>query len=125
MGYSTEQMDQWRDELTVTPDNITSGSVYKLIRNHRIMGYYAYRALAAEIVKLDSLFISPDHIGSGMGEKLANNFLIRAKGEGFNKVTLDADPNAEGFYVSVGFVTVGKKETSVPGRYMPIMEKEL
>ena len=40
-------------------------------------------------------------------------------------MTLLADPNAEEFYKSQGFIAVDKKESSVKNRFLPVMQKDL
>ena len=124
-GYSIEQMQLWDEELTLTPDYLKANAAYKSVRNEQTVGFYAYRSLTATLVRLDSLFVSPDAIGSGVGKRLMVHFFEQAKSAGFRKVILDADPNAEGFYACQGFTVVGQKATSIVGRYMPVMEKEL
>ena len=124
-GYSAEQMHLWNEELTITANYIQVNAMYKTTQNGQIAGFYAYRKLTTMLVKLDSLFVSPDFIGSGVGRLLMTHFLQQARSDGFQKVVLDADPNAEGFYARQGFMVVGQKATSIVGRYMPVMEREL
>lgn len=124
-GYSTEQMHAWREELTITADQIATGNVYQLMRNEQIAGYYSYRALTDETVELSNLFVSPRHIRQGVGQILLRDFLERATNAGFRRVTLNADPNAEGFYVRCGFVVTGQQPSLVPGRFLPVMERSL
>jgi len=93
--------------------------------NESIVGYYAYFYTNISIVKLDNLFVHPDYIGKGYGKILFLDFMERVSKEKATKVTLDSEPNAEEFYRKFGFEAVGQLATSIPGRYMPIMEKQL
>lgn len=124
-GYSAVQMQLWDEELTLTPDYIKANAVYKSVGNEQIVGFYAYRSLTATLVRLDSLFVLPDAIGSRVGQRLMAHFIQQARSDSFRKVVLDADPNAEGFYARQGFTVVGHKTTAIVGRYMPVMEREL
>jgi hypothetical protein len=36
-----------------------------------------------------------------------------------------ADPNAVSFYVSKGFHEIDRKESTIPGRFLPVMQKDL
>ncbi len=124
-SYSAELMEQWNDELTITRDYIRDNEVYILVNHKQIVGYYAYLKLSKVTVKLDNLFVLPEYIGQGMGKILMIDFLKKGKREGFSKVEVYADPNAEGFYARFGFVVIGKKQTIIAGRYLPVMEKQL
>ncbi len=84
-----------------------------------IVGFYAY-AVRPPLVKLESLFLLPRHIGKGLGKLLMDHFLAKAT-TGEADIVLDADPHAEEFYRRFGFRTVALKPTSVPGRFLPIM----
>ena len=121
--YSAEQIMSWKDDLTITTAYIDKNEVYKLTNKHNIIiGYYSYIILNNAVIKLDNLFIDPPYIGLDYGTLLMNDFLKRIKSLKFEKVTLDADPNAEKFYHKFGFKTVGKLKSTVENRFLPIME---
>ena len=121
--YSAEQIMSWKDDLTITTAYIDKNEVYKLTNKHNIIiGYYSYIILNNAVIKLDNLFIDPPYIGHDYGTLLMNDFLKRIKSLKFDKVTLDADPNAEKFYHKFGFKTVGKLKSTVENRFLPIME---
>lgn len=124
-GYSAAQMKEWQEELTITAEQIAIGNVYQLTLDEQIAGYYSYRALTDETVELSNLFASPPHIRKGVGRTLLHDFLERATSLGFRAVTLNADPNAEGFYARYGFAVVGQHPSSIPGRLLPVMERSL
>jgi len=124
-NYSPEQMEAWRDELRITMEYLAESTAFKLFADEELVGYYAYRTVAPGTVKLDNLFVEPAFIGRGFGNYLLNDFMMRVEGDGFKKVVLDADPNSEAFYLSYGFRTVGKLKTTIVGRFMPVMEKQL
>lgn len=121
-GYSEEQLLEWNDNLTISKDYIETNFVFKLIDNSEIVGYYSYIIKEEKNVLLDNLFILPEYIGKGLGKYLMEDFLNRMKNEKFEKITLDSEPNAEAFYLKIGFKKIGEFETSIKNRYMPIME---
>lgn len=90
-----------------------------------VVGYYSYVILEENVVQLDNLFVLPEYIGTGLGTFLMNDFLDRCKALKFQKVVLEADPNAENFYKKHGFKTIGQIETSIKDRFLPIMELHL
>ncbi|TPG38731.1 GNAT family N-acetyltransferase [Flavobacterium pectinovorum] len=121
-GYSKEQIENWSQFLTVSKEYIETKSVYNLIVEDQIIGYYSFFHESENTIKLDNLFVLPDFIGKGFGKVLMNDFLIRLKDQSVHKVILNSEPNAEEFYSKLGFVKVGQIETSIKDRYMPIME---
>lgn len=124
-GYSKMQIEAWSSQLTINKTYIETNKVYKLVINDLIVGYYSYIILEENAVQLDNLFLLPEYIGTGLGTFLMNDFLDRCKALKFQKITLDADPNAENFYKKYGFKIVGQIETSIKDRFMPIMELNL
>lgn len=121
-GYSNEQIENWSQFLTVSKEYIETNSVYNLIVDHQVIGYYSFFHESENTIKLDNLFVLPDFIGKGFGKVLMNDFLIRLQDIQAEKVVLNSEPNAENFYSKFGFVKVGQIETSIKDRYLPIME---
>ncbi|MBF4491015.1 GNAT family N-acetyltransferase [Flavobacterium sp. MR2016-29] len=124
-GYSDEQIEIWSEFLTVTKEYIETNSVYKLVLENHIIGYYSFVYQDKTTVKLDNLFILPTYIGKGFGKKLMNDFLRILKSQPINKIVLNAEPNAALFYTKFGFVKIGQIETSIKDRFLPIMQLQL
>ncbi|MBK9565172.1 MAG: GNAT family N-acetyltransferase [Saprospiraceae bacterium] len=124
-GFSDEILQEWEHLLTITKDYIEKNKVYKLLQNDQIIGYYSYFSTDENTIKLDNIFILPEFIGKGFGKILMNDFLKNIKQLGINKVTLDSEPNAEKFYKTFGFETIGQLESSIKDRYLPIMELQI
>jgi GNAT superfamily N-acetyltransferase len=121
-GYSEKQMEIWSELLTITETYIETRSVYKLIIEDVIVGYYSFYNKEGYIVKLDNLFIHPHYIGQGYGKILMADFLLRLKGTGAKKIILESEPNAGIFYAKMGFVKTGQNESSIKDRFLPVME---
>ncbi len=124
-GYSDEQMEDWSELLTITKDYIETNAVYKLLVDNLTVGFYSYIYLNEDLVKLDNLFVLPNHIGSGLGKLLMNDFLKRIKNTERKKIILESEPNVEKFYEYFGFIKIGQIETAIKGRYLPIMELKI
>lgn len=124
-GYSKEQMENWRDDLTIGPDYIQKNKVFVLLNGGKIIGFYSYFEDKSNTVMLDNIFLLPAFIGRGLGRFLMDDFIERVRNEGYLKIILHADPHATDFYSMYGFKIIGKKQTSIEGRYMPIMELSL
>lgn len=124
-GYSDEQIEIWSEFLTVSKEYIETKSVYNLIVDDKIIGYYSFFHESEKTIKLDNLFVLPEFIGKGFGIVLMQDFLIRSVSSNAKKIVLNSEPNAEDFYIKFGFVKVGQIETSIKDRYMPIMELKI
>jgi GNAT superfamily N-acetyltransferase len=124
-GYSPEFLEAIREELTYSPEVCGSGELIVAERSGRILGFYRLTGNVPESV-LDSLFIDPAAIGTGVGRALLQRALLAAEVIGAQAVTLEADPNAESFYVKFGAVRIGEKESeSIPGRMLPHLRFDL
>lgn len=122
-GYGERQMEKWRAELTITASYINENQVVKITEGDRLVGFYAYLPQDSKNIKLNFLFVEPDFIGKGYGSILMNDFLKRVENDNFERVVLDADPNAEKFYKRFGFEVIEKFASSIDGRFLPVMEK--
>jgi GNAT superfamily N-acetyltransferase len=74
--------------------------------------------------EIEDFFVDPNFHGRGIGTTLMSTKTCLSCG--VKAVGLDADPNAEGVYSRLGFVTVGRSPSrSIPGRMLPRMELRL
>ena len=124
-GYSAEQIESWRDMLTLTKKYIRANPTYVAKTDSKIIGYYSWICTSPETVELDNMFLEPEHIGSGYGRQLMDDFLSRMRTAGIRKILLYADPNAELFYEKFCFSKTGKSESNIKGRYLPIMQLKI
>lgn len=124
-GYSSEQLEIWRDDLTVTANYIVENEVYVLFVETKIIGYYSWSKQSDGSIELNNLFVDPPFIGQGFGKILMQDFLARIKERGINMIQLFSEPQAENFYSRFGFKTVGQHQSSIKDRFLPIMELKL
>ena len=124
-NYSSEQIEKWKDDLTISSEYIDKNEVYKLKEGDKLIGYYSFKEADNKKVKLDNIFIDPEFIGRGYGKILMNHFFKQVKNKEFEYIYLDSDPNAEKFYQNLGFKVVGQLESSIKNRFLPIMELEI
>lgn len=124
-GYSPEFLESCRAELTYSPQLCASGTVVVAERAHQVLGFYRLIADEPEF-GLESLFVDPPAIGTGVGRALLGRALREAEALGAQAVSLVADPNAEPFYASQGAVRTGEvPSASIPGRMLPLMRFDL
>jgi N-acetylglutamate synthase-like GNAT family acetyltransferase len=124
-NYGEKQVEKWREELTITEKYIDENQIYKLMIGTLMIGFYAYQSENITDIKLNYLFVEPKYIGKGYGKILMLDFLKRIENSEFERVILDADPNAENFYSNLGFRIIGKLKSSIKDRFLPIMELKI
>jgi GNAT superfamily N-acetyltransferase len=114
-GYDAEFLEACRDELTVTPEH----RAVVAEQDGRVAGFYALTGEPPE-VDLAMMFVDPAWIGRGVGRALWEHAVDAAARSGAERVTIDAEPHAEAFYLAMGAVRVGEAASgSIPGRTLP------
>lgn len=125
-GYDAAFLEGCRIELALTPEEVASSDVFVYQDGAEIMGYYRLMPLTDDEIDLDALFVDPAVIGHGVGKRLLCHALARASQLGYQAMTIQSDPHAEGFYQAMGAKRVGEQESSVtPGRMLPLLEYDL
>ena len=123
-GYGQWFMESARQELEFQAGKfLPDFHVYMLEEQGVPVGFCSLIPIDGSTVELHDLFIEPLHIGKGYGKELWDYAVNLARGLGFSKLVLTADPNAEAFYARQGAVRIGEKASPVhSGRALPIME---
>ena len=127
-GYSADFLDECRSELTVDESRFGSDGYqcFVALVGNSIVGFYALEKLSANAYELDALFVEPERIGSGVGRFLVQHAVQRLSERGAERLLIQGDPNATGFYVAAGARTIGsRKSGSIPGRELPLFEIEI
>jgi ribosomal protein S18 acetylase RimI-like enzyme len=120
-GYDDDFLAACRDELTFHPGDVGVRRMVVAEESGRLVGFYTLdgQPPAAE---LGNLWIEPDYTRRGIGRLLWRHALESARAAGFEALHLDADPNAEGFYLAMGAERIGEVPSeSIPGRLLPRM----
>jgi GNAT superfamily N-acetyltransferase len=89
-------------------------------------GFYALTGTGREL-ELEHLWVSPAWIGTGAGRLLFEHATDLAASRGASSVKIEADPNAEGFYLRMGAKRTGQNVYEIEGhrRALPLMAVEL
>jgi GNAT superfamily N-acetyltransferase len=121
-GYPERWIEQWQEALTITPGFISDNEVYAAVFEGEMGGFYALVERGRE-VELEHLWVSPEHIGAGIGRALFDHAVRRAAALGATTLSIEADPNAEGFYRRMGAERVGENVYDIGGqkRVLPLM----
>jgi len=125
-GYPENWIEHWKDDLTITPDFITTHEMYVAVAGEEIAGCCAL-VMRDSLAELEHMWIKPAHMGNGVGRALFNQVVSRAKSLDARAVELSADPNAEGFYQRMGATRIGEVRSEVEGqpRVLPRMSVDL
>ena len=116
-------MESWREELTLTPEYIKRNQVFAAAVDGEIVAFYAL-ILQGALAVLDHLWVKPDRLRSGIGRALWQHALERAQAHGATRVELEAEPNAVGFYATMGACRIGERPVDF-GRILPTMRIDL
>jgi GNAT superfamily N-acetyltransferase len=125
-GYDAEFMRLSDASLTIAPDLIEEGRVLVALDGGRLAGMASLAPLANRSWDLLHMFVEPEAIGTGAGRVLFVAIARMAKGLGGTLLSIQADPNAEAFYLRMGARRAGEAPSeSIPGRMLPMLEFDL
>ena len=119
-GYDDAFMAACREELTVTADGIARSPTF-VYDDGMVRGFYQLTCEddAAEVALF---FVDPQAIGSGVGGALWQHMVIEARRAKAARITIEADPDAEGFYLRMGAIRVGTAPSaSIRDRQLPLL----
>jgi N-acetylglutamate synthase-like GNAT family acetyltransferase len=119
-GYDAALLEGWRDQLVVSEEMIARGEVFVAQRRGQVLGVAAVVDEPPD-VELDTCFVEPAAIGTGVGRVLVEHALGRARDRGARTMRVVADPNAEAFYARLGAVRVGEVPSGVADRSLPML----
>jgi GNAT superfamily N-acetyltransferase len=110
------------DLYKFTADQIIAIETYLMTSGNKVLGMYGFKINTNNELQLDSFFIDPEYIGQGFGKKMwleCINTGLKYNRESF---IIEADPNAEEFYIKMDCYKIREIESSVQaGRLVPIL----
>lgn len=115
-GYPERWIEAWRDELTITESDVEGGAFWVAVEeaNGRPLGVYALLG-DPEQPQLEHLWVDPAAQRGGVGRALFLHAVEQARESGAKTISIDADPNAAGFYQRMGAVQIGTVHASMEG----------
>lgn len=120
-GYDEAFLAACRDDLTVTPEDVTTHTIRVTALAGRPCGFYQLRG-AGETATLTDLWVEPGTIGQRHGRALWEDAVATARERGFRELRVQCDPHAEGFYLAMGAERIGTEPSTVfPGRELPLL----
>ena len=123
-GYPDEWMEKWRAALQITPEYVKGNPVFTATLDDETVAFCAIVRTASGW-DLDHLWVRPGFFGRGIGAALFRHAVehIRASG-GPATLTIESEPNAEGFYSTMGARRVSTSVRDWEGlrRELPCLE---
>jgi GNAT superfamily N-acetyltransferase len=113
--YPEPWLEAWRGLLTITPDYLAAHVVFCAEDGTgRVVGFYALEHDGGRC-RLEHLWLDPSLIGGGLGRQLFEHAVQAARALEAPELLIEADPNAEGFYLHMGAQRVGETVSLVTG----------
>ena len=122
-GYSKYLLEQWKDELTITPRFIRNHDILKI--ENELGEILCFGALEKNhskgIYEIIHFWVLPAHMGKKIGKILLEH--LEKKVEHQKTIKIVSDPNAMAFYQNFGYHKVGEEKSKPDGRKLPILKK--
>jgi GNAT superfamily N-acetyltransferase len=124
-GYPERWIQIWRDILTVTPALVATNPTFAAIEEDRIIGFSSLTLEPRP--DLTHLWVVPSAMGRGFGRALFERIVEQARALELSAFEIEADPNAEAFYLHMGAKRVGTSVSELEGdrRELPLLLFEL
>lgn len=108
-----------RDALLANPDalELSHGGVadgrtrVAVAADASVVGFITGLALGGSALELEDLFVDPDWMRKGVARRLMADLIATSRLDGIARIEVTANPHADGFYRSVGFVSWYESET--------------
>ena len=123
-GYDRDWIRSWAAQGDFSAEALLGKPVLVAEAAGGAVGFAALIPQGAVAV-LDDLWVEPAWIGHGVGTKLFEECVIRARELGAERMEWEAEPNAVGFYEKLGGRYFRDSEPTVWGRIVPVMGIDL
>ena len=125
-GYPKRWMEIWKSQLTFSPQYFEQNESWVAATNDKPIAFFTLQEKAGN-AWIEDLWVSPDFIGKGVGKQLFLHAVQLSRQRGYQRLQLEADPNAVGFYEKMGMLQIGERRSEVENepRILPIMEMRL
>ena len=124
--YPEQWIEAWSDSLKLRPEEFAVSRVFVAESRGRLLGFCAI-APAPPSWSLEHMWVLPEFMGRGVGTALFRAACEHVKTRGGVTLSIESDPNAEGFYIRLGARRVGRVPAHMAGteRYLPVFEMDL
>lgn len=123
-GYPEYYFKFWENMFTITAEFIDQHKVWIACDASTKLGFIAI-SVCSRTVEIEHLWILPKFIKQGIGRKLFEHTLTWCTHNNIDIVRIESDPNAVGFYQSLGAKIVGYVESKPKPRVLPVLELDI
>jgi predicted N-acetyltransferase YhbS len=125
-NYPEKWIQTWLPELTFSPEYVSENEMWLAVVDDRLSAYYSLKQ-NDEGLWLENLWVLPEYMGLGIGNKLFHHALERSRAHGASTLKIEADPNAQSFYEKMGARKISEHQYELDGqlRILPVMEINL
>ena len=123
-GYAEEFVEASRQALAINAETIAAARTFVRERAGETIGFYGLVGKPPRGV-LEWMFLEPEAIGRGLGRRMWDDAIARARTEGFGELRIESDRFAEPFYLAMGAVRIGSTHSPVDGAPLPLLKIEL
>jgi RimJ/RimL family protein N-acetyltransferase len=113
-GYPAAWLEAWKDELAISPEQVEAWYVRTASYQGELVGFFALAHRDGDWW-LEHLWLVVGRIGKGFGGELFRQAMAAAAGLGAVRVRIEADPNAEAFYLHMGAQRDGERVSTATG----------
>lgn len=125
-GYSDDFMSEFMELYKFTTKQLEEMEMYLMQVNNKISGMYGFKINNKKELQLDNFFMHPDYIGQGLGKIMWEQCIKTALNYNKQEFIIEADPNAEKFYVKMGCYKTHNIESLIgAGRLVPILKYDI
>jgi tRNA (adenine37-N6)-methyltransferase len=119
-GYPDELLALWDADLTLDPAFVERHDVWAAVAGDEVVGVYAVTG-EGSAREIEHLWVAPGWMGRGVGRRMLEHLLARARAAGVEELRVVSDPNAVGFYLRMGARQVGEQASVPAGRRLPVL----
>ena len=123
-GYPQAWLDGWRDQLTVSREQIERGYALVCELEEAPVGFICV-SVEGTSADVEHLWVLPGYMGRGIGRALFERALGWCQTNRIAKLQVVSDPNAQGFYLALGGRLVGGEPSSPAPRSLPVFQFDL
>ncbi|MGE0313367.1 MAG: GNAT family N-acetyltransferase [Lautropia sp.] len=113
-GYARETLDAWLPELSPSARSLVRQPSFVAEVASDVAGWCQID-LESHPIELAHFWVHPDFQRRGVGRALLEAVLAHLRPLDVTSLAIDADPNAEGFYLAAGAIRQGSRRAPIPG----------
>lgn len=111
-GYNQKQINTWAPEeidISKWKKRISKNVLFIAMDKNKFIGFGELRPTGC----IDMIYVHKDHIGRGIGKKLLNELLRKAKELNMDEIFTEASITAKPFFEAQGFKVIKKQVKTI------------